>query len=80
MNARPGWSPSDYDRWLDRNLPDDEPTTHGELQVAVRAELDRLCNELSKPNPDACDLRGFWLDIQAHAVEGAELARIQAMD
>ncbi|KQP36107.1 hypothetical protein ASF44_16185 [Pseudorhodoferax sp. Leaf274] len=60
--------------------PDDEPTTQNGLAQAVRDELDRLCKELAQANPDACDLRAFWLDIQAHAAEGAELARIQAMD
>lgn len=81
MTARQPWSGSDYDAWLDRGIDklDDEPVTQSALQMAVRDELDRLCKELSKNNPDPCDVRGFWLDIQAHAAEGAELARIQSL-
>lgn len=82
MTARQPWSGSDYDSWLDRELDklDDEPVTQSALQQAVRDELDRLCKELSKNNPDPCDLRSFWLDIAAHANEGAELARIQSLN
>lgn len=47
MTARPGWSPADYDRWLDSNLDalEDDPITFDSERAQIEldlAELDQM--------------------------------------